>query len=380
MRKPILSTLHGWRRGARRPVRGLAPPMLGEQLAPCAGDGTLARPARSRAARLRKRPQHRTNQRASTAARRRAPARAARPTRSSASTNRVGRGDLQSARPDERADEARAAVRVSFARPSSIAARSRACSSSERVARSTPSGVVQQVVKMNRAFLAVLELRHKDRVHRAPDDRRFDHGAGVQADGAPTRGTASRSSRSSSGRPSGTRRAAASTQRCRDRKNRSPRHSRPRRKCGRIEDAAVAQHGVAALAEVPHPAQHERRFGRASFQQARTDIQHDRAIRRAGPRARRTPRASSTAFRSNQSSNTGAPVTMTRAGSMWCRSTASRFLDLVPDERRAAARNSARPCSTGGPSWRPRRRCGCPVPSPPAPDRAAPSSARRAEW
>ena len=76
---------------------------------------------------------------ASTAGRRRAPARAAPPAASSASTKRsVARTSTPRGRTNARTN--RALPSGSASRPSSTAARSRACSSSERVARSRRSG------------------------------------------------------------------------------------------------------------------------------------------------------------------------------------------------------------------------------------------------
>ena len=227
-----------------------------------------------------------------------------------------GRGDLQSTRPDERADEACTAVSVrstSFERRREVVG-----VFVERTGRAEHSvGVVQQIVKVDRAFLALGELRQEDRMDRPADDRPLDHGAGVQADDdvrmvqrievvglrlGIRRGISLQ-------RP--TRRAGESVE-----TDVSPFASAP--EVRPYEDAAVSQQRVPARSKVLCPADDERSLGCAPFQKGRTHIQHDRAIRSEAYDGRKNRRASSMVSSPNHSSKTCEPVTTTSSAVSPC--------------------------------------------------------------
>ena len=176
---------------------------------------------------------------------------------SSASTKPVGRGDIKSTRPDERAHEARAAV-GSRIRALRAPRRDRAaCSSSERVDAQQRSGPVQQVVKVTVPSWLSLELRQQDRVHRPADDGGFDHGAGVQADDRVRVVQRIEVVGLRAGVRRERRRAAASTRRCRGPQRSTPRHSGRALKCGRTRMPQSAATGCAALRAGAAPSEDE---------------------------------------------------------------------------------------------------------------------------
>ena len=98
------------------------------------------------------------------------------------------------------------------------------------------------------------------------------------------------------------------------------------------ENAAVPQHRMPALAQVLAPSG-RRTAAPAGSPRAGTNRHRARsADRAAGRRARRTPRAWSTAARSNQSSNTCEPVTTMRSRVEVVELDGLALLDLVPDD------------------------------------------------